>query len=434
MADKPVRTTGRGAGGPPADQPLVWRNLACILLFEAAWGLSQGVAFRDTVMARYLDYLAMPSRVVAMLPAIFTLGLCVVQPLSAVMLQDTPGRARRLVGIYCLCGLTLSGMGLTVFLPESVGPAACAAAFLAVFVGHMCVMGFGEPHYIAIVYHTAPAKARGRVFASCLAMVGVGGIVGGWLARTGLAQIDSPDVFGWLLLASGVILTVGVLVMLFVDESRLAAPPAQRCTFSILLRQRTPAFLARPGFVLYVLGYAGMWILVTAPAFLTNYIRSVLPAESETIIGELTIVTFVVMTVGSLASGWLADRIGFRAYVVLGFLTQAAAYAAVATFPLSKPLALGLYATTALSWAVLVVGGTPILCSLVPDARVAELTAVMAVMSCLPRLAIPFALGWLRDATGSYVPLFWSLAGIACLSALFVWLAMARASSVQSSR
>ena len=381
------------------------------------------MSHRDTVMARYVKFLDMPSRVVALIPVIFTLGLCVLQPISAVLLHDSRGRARRMAFIYCLMGVSFAMMAGAIFLPDSVGPVGHLVPYFGAYVGAMCCMGFGEPHYASLVYHTAPQNALGRIFTLYAAALGVGGIAGGCVCRFVLDRLTVPTSFGVLTLATAVGMALAGTPLLLFDDSRRGPSVTPPATLRVLLRERLRSFVARPGFVAYLAARTGIWLLLGCAPFITNHIRAELPSEGEAIVGELVVVMYVMMTFGSLASGWLADRVGFRPFLIAGLLLVGVGYGGLALVDLTRTSALALYGVTMMIWPVLVVGGTPYMRTIIPDARVTELVAVSAVLTCLPRIAVPLGLGYLRDAMDSYTPLLLCVTVLACLTAVMVYVA-----------
>ena len=266
-------------------------------------------------------------------------------------------------------------------------------------------------------------NALGRIFTLYAAALGVGGIAGGCVCRFVLDRLTVPTSFGVLTLATAVGMALAGTPLLLFDDSRRGPSVTPPATLRVLLRERLRSFVARPGFVAYLAARTGIWLLLGCAPFITNHIRAELPSEGEAIVGELVVVMYVMMTFGSLASGWLADRVGFRPFLVAGLLLVGVGYGGLALVDLTRTSALALYGVTMMIWPVLVVGGTPYMRTIIPDARVTALVAVSAVLTCLPRIAVPLGLGYLRDAMDSYTPLLLCVTVLACLTAVMVYVA-----------
>ena len=185
----------------------------------------------------------------------------------------------------------------------------------------------------AVLMASEHAPREKRTFFASFAQLGSpAGLILSLLAFRAVASMDKEVFFswGWRLpfLASAVLLIVGMVIRLGVDESpEFEQVKAQHRTAALpvaeVVRDAWPTVLLCLG--ANVIGVAGAWFVNT---FMLNYTTQTLGLDRALILDCLFIVAFIQLGT-QLASGWFAQRIGSGR-----FLKTAALLAMLSPYPM----------------------------------------------------------------------------------------------------
>ncbi|AKJ69585.1 MULTISPECIES: MFS transporter [Pandoraea] len=244
-------------------------------------------------------------------------------------LGDRIGRKRALVATLLIMGLGTVGIG---FLP-TYASAGVLAPVLLVVMRVVQGIAIGGEWGGAVLMAGEHAPGQRRTFLASFAQLGSpAGLILSLLAFRAVTAMDKTAFldWGWRLpfLASAVLLIVGLLVRLGVNESpEFEAVRRERRTATLpiaeVVRNAWGTVLLCLG--ANVIGVAGAWFV---NAFMLNYTTQTLGLDRTLILDCLFIVAFIQFFT-QLASGWLGQRIG-----PVRFLKAAAALAMLSPYPM----------------------------------------------------------------------------------------------------
>jgi MFS family permease len=225
-------------------------------------------------------------------------------------LGDRIGRKKALVATLAIMGVGTVGIG---FLP-TYASAGVLAPVLLVLLRIAQGIAIGGEWGGAVLMASEHAPREKRTFLASFAQLGSpAGLILSLLAFRTVAAMDKDAFFawGWRLpfLASAVLLIVGLLIRMGVDESpEFEQMKAQRRTAALpvaeVVRDAWRTVLLCLG--ANVIGVAGAWFVNT---FMLNYTTQTLGLDRALILDCLFVVAFIQLAT-QLASGWFAQRIG----------------------------------------------------------------------------------------------------------------------------
>jgi NNP family nitrate/nitrite transporter-like MFS transporter len=226
------------------------------------------------------------------------------------------------------------------------------------------------------------------------------GIAGAGNSGTLLATLFAPRLaerFGWQTTFGIAILPLAAVLVLFAiiarDSPRRVAPATLRDYRSVLRESDTLSLSW-----LYSLTFGGF---VGFASFLTTFFHDAYHV-SRVDAGDLTTVVVVAGSLLRPIGGWLSDRVGGYRILVLLLASVGACLAVVAFLPRLS------IAVATLFVAIGLLGmGNGAVFQLVPQRfpdRIGIVTGVVGAAGGLAGFFLPFLLGALRDATGSYSP------------------------------
>jgi MFS transporter, ACS family, tartrate transporter len=354
--------------------------------------------------------------------SIFYLGYVLISVPSALAMYRF-GARRWLACIMVCWGL---GAAAKAF---ATGPATLSTIR---FIEGTAQAGFfpGVIYYLTLWF---PAQYRARALAWFLVSIPVSAVIGGPVAVT-LLKLDGLlglSGWQWLFLIEGLptvlfgLIAVSVLVdrpedaNWLTDEARRELltvikdqPRVGRRSFMIALRDKRTFVLAAIFFLL-ILGVLG-------PAY---WMPQILKSHglSDTQVGWVSAGPYLVAAVAMVVSGQLMDRTGGHVlYLAAACLIAAAGFAFSVFYEALLPALIGL--TIALAGLG---AARPAFFSIPPKfltgLAAAGSLALINSAGSLGGVVGPFAVGWLKDATGSFRAGLYSLAGALVLAALLAF-------------
>jgi MFS family permease len=409
----------------PPGAPLVdrhrRRNLSLWLVCEAVWGF--GFAFISTgaLMPFYLRELGASPALIGALPAVWVLTTAGVQLVAAHRTEHMVVKKRFGVAIHYPCALAVVAMGVCAWHEETLGPGVCIAVALAMMgVVGLCI-GIASPLWMAMYAKLFPQGKRGVFLGYIFVMVALSGVAGAAVAERLLSALPFPRSFAVGFLIAGPLLALSVTPILWLTEPVQHLEEARE-SFALFVGRLTRAARAQAGFVpflatrgLVCLGGMGAAFYAVAAKERFN-----LPDERAAV---FAMVALCAQMAGSLGTGAIGDRRGFRWAAPMGPLC-----AAVAAL-----LALGGRGPTAYH-AVFAVSGFGVGCEVVAVTNLAfefcPREDKSAFYALVQSVAAPFAAaapllgGWLaqRAAAGYGLVFQLTLVANAAAALLVAWL------------
>jgi NNP family nitrate/nitrite transporter-like MFS transporter len=312
-----------------------------------------------------------------LITAIPLLGGSLFRPLLGAVSERIGGRRTGLIGL-AITATTLAGAWLVAETP---------AHFM--FIGLMLgIAGASFAVALPLASRWYPPEYQGVAL----------GIAGAGNSGTLLATLFAPrlaESFGWQATFGIAILPLAAVFVLFAliarDSPRPIAPATLRDYRAVLSESDTLSLSW-----LYSLTFGGF---VGFASFLTTFFHEAYHV-SRVDAGDLTTVVVVAGSVLRPIGGWLSDRVGGYRILVLLLASVGACLTVVAFMPrLSVAVAMLFFATGLLGM------GNGAVFQLVPQRfpdRIGIVTGVIGAAGGLGGFFLPFALGAVRDATGSY--------------------------------
>jgi len=196
------------------------------------------------------------------------------------------------------------------------GTFALAAAVLAPLVsGVFC--GVSYTAWQQLLIRTVPERRRSGLFAArCVICCGLG-LAAGWAVKAILAARPGTEGYGLLYLCTFGGLAVSYVFFAMIRETPAEAPVLEGNPGLLANLRAMPGIIrSRPQLGLYLLAcvfYSG-WLI--ALPYLAIHARTVL-ARPESWLGELVAVQMAGALVGNLLAGWLGDRSGGKAVLMV---------------------------------------------------------------------------------------------------------------------
>jgi AAHS family 3-hydroxyphenylpropionic acid transporter len=331
-----------------------------------------------------------------------TIGL-VLGALGGGWLSDRLGRKPVLVGAVALFGLF------------SLATAASRSYELLLAARFLTGVGFGGamPNLATLAAEISPPQRRGATLTAIFCGMPAGGLVVSLVARLASPDLDWRTFF--LIGGLGPLAMVPVALLLLPETRPAVDPAADRNLLRGLLSERR----AGPTLLLW-----GVFVPTAAILFLSlNWLPTLIVDKGLAVAdGFAAAVLFnLSAAVGTLALGWITDRLGWRWPLALAYLALAAAMAALGAAT-QAPVIFGLSAVAGFT----VVGSQFALYALPPALYPPQLRAAGAGAAIgvgrLGSIAGPLIGGGLRSAGATPGQVFLAMTPLALLAAIFLLL------------
>ncbi|HEY3703528.1 MAG TPA: MFS transporter [Terracidiphilus sp.] len=393
----------------------VYRKIAArlvpflILLYTVAVLDRVNISFAALTMNRDLG---VSDRMYGFAAGVFFLSYCLFQ-VPANMVLTRVGARRWLAVLMAVWGVVSMA---TAFVPNT-------AAYIAL----RAALGIAESgFYPGVIYYFTfwlPRRLRTRVLALFLLAFPLCNMIGSPISAHILLMDATGGLRGWqwvFLLEGAPAILLGILTWWVLADGPLSAPwlsPAERETVARDLAQDEVVHsVSSDRAWLKVAGDAAAYFMWSTGIYgLSFFLPKILVARGASPLstGWWATLTFAA---GALAMYWASHRRSYRVlpalFLAAGLGFGAAGYfhsvpGAVASFCLA---AMGLLSALPIFWSV----ATGRLSGKAAGAAIALVNSVGAVGA----FAGPYAMGWLRDATHSYVAGLWAIAGCLVLGGL----------------
>ncbi len=282
----------------------------------------------------------------------------------------------------------------------------------------LIAMGTYRSPAVALMPDVTPKPLRSKANAIINLMGALGGII--YLIITTFLYKTTSDVYVSYLpmfaIVGGIMLAALAVVMLFVDEPRLAAEqkayemahPEDNLTQTTESGEALPADVKKSlsfllvSIALWFIGYNGVstWFSVYA-------------AESWNMTLGQANTCLTIATAGAIVSyipvGNVASKIGRRKTIRFGTLLLSGSFAAAFGYNLISdqfsPILYALFVLVGLAWAAINVNSLPMVVEMCKGSEVGKFTGLYYTFSMSAQIATPIVAGWLLENIG-YMTLF----------------------------
>jgi MFS family permease len=375
-------------------------NFGAAVIDAAGWGVGMGLISATTILPLFVRHLTGSPVAVGLIQATMLFGWLVPGILVSGWVERLARVKAPVLWIAALerCMLLLM-VPLCLWLGRS-HPTALLACFFGCWLVMNAAMGANTPGYYKLIAKTIPVNLRGRVYGIGGAISGVLGVGAAFLAGWFLEHWGFPGAYAACFFVAFCVQSLTVAPLGFMREPVQppeAAPQRAPVWRSLLLlRQDARLFWLCAAVALFSLNQM-------AGGFYTLYAITRFGASDATV-AQFTAVLMGARVVAFLLVGWLGDRHGNRAALLL---STAAGIGCAAAAWLAPDLA-WMYAVFALNevaiqgWGVCSMNYVLELC---PPERSGTYTAVFGVVSGPFRVLLPLCGGVIVAALG-YQPVF----------------------------
>jgi len=406
---------------PGHEDPLsqIRHNFLALGVDYAGYLIGMSFASAATILPAFAAHLGASNVAIGGIPAVMTLGWFLPSLFTA---HHTERLSRRLPFVlrYTLWErVPLPLLAAVAWFLAEPFPALALALLFALLLVMTGVGGALMPAWLDIVGRTIPTSIRGRFFGVSNVAASVGGLVASTLAAYILAAVPPPRSYALCFLAGSVFI-VGAYVAL--AQVREPAGPGGGAALSLgQYLARMPALLRRDRDLLWFLVARGAGTFGgMATGFYTVYaLRAFGAADWQ--VGAFTTLLLGGQVVGNLGPGWLADRVGHRAVLMVGLSALAAGNALALAAHSVRGLE-PVFVLLGVHQASVHISARTILLELAPEAERPTYIGLTNTALAPLTFSAPIAAGLMADRLG--FPLIFGLAaamaalGVALLRAL----------------
>ena len=378
-----------------------------------------GLSFagQATILPAFAAHLGAPNVVIGAIPALMTVGWYL-PPLFVAGYTESLARKLPFIVRYTVWErvpyLVLAAVAL---LLAERAPGLSLAVFLAMLLLIAGTGGVLMPAWMDVVGRAIPTRLRGRFFALTSMFAGVAGLGAGLVTAWILAAVPAPRSYGLCFLVAS-----GFLLLSYVALASVKEPPGPAGTpAASLARQlrRVPALLrANPNLAWFLTTRAFATVGGVAGGFYTVYAITVLGTPAWRA-GVFTTAIIVGKLAGDAVLGWVADRAGHRAVLIVGVAASVVGNAIALIAHSADALDL-VFALVGVQFAAHNVSGLNVLLEFAPSVAERPTYIGLGLTAVAPiAFVAPLAAGLLADAVGfRAVFLGAALGGLAALTIL----------------
>jgi MFS family permease len=350
------------------------------------------------VLPAFAAHLGAPNVVIGAIPGLMTLGWLLPSAFVAGHTQ-TLGRKLPFILRYTVWErapfLVLALVALFVAIPA---PRLALTLTLGLLLLATTVGGMLMPAWMDVVGRLVPTTLRGRFFAAANLLGSVGGLLASLATAYLLDVLTPPGSFGVCFLAGAGCLAIAYLVMTRIREPAGGdpVPPVPLATY---LRS-IPGLVRRdPDLGRYLAARAVSILGAMAPAFYTVFaLRS--HGAVDWHVGLFTGLLLSGQIVGTLVLGWLADRAGHRAALLVGMAAAVVSNALAVAAPALATFSVA-FVLTGINMAAVNISARTVLLEFAPTVAERPIYVGLGNTALAPvSLGAPVLAGLLADAAG----------------------------------
>jgi MFS family permease len=296
--------------------PDLRHNVAALGADYALFLIGLSFASQATILPAFATHLGASNLVIGAIPALMTLGWFLPSLLAAHHTRTLPRKlpfVLRYTGAERVPFLILAALAFTM---AEEAPRTTLALMLVLLLVITGTGGALMPAWMEIIAQTIPLHLRGRFFGLWSSVAGAVAFVGSFATAYVLSAIAAPASYGVCFLAAAACMGLSWIALALVRE-----PPAPTVSPPLPL----PGFFAMVldilradrNLVRFLVARAFMGVANMSGAFFTVYALRGLGAPAWQV-GVFTGALLLGQVVGNGALGWLADRMGGRAVLLVG--------------------------------------------------------------------------------------------------------------------
>jgi MFS family permease len=296
--------------------PGLRRNVTALGVDYALFLVGLSFASQSTILPAFASHLGASNLVIGAIPALMTLGWflpCLPAAHHTRVLTRKLPFVLRYTAAERVPFLVLA---LLAFTTAQAAPGLTLALMLGMLLVITTTGGILMPAWMDVVARTIPVQLRGRFFGAWSSVAGAAGFAGSFATAYVLGALAEPASYGVCFLAAAACMGLSWIALALVREPAAAAAPEP---------------LPLPGFLALVLGILRedtnlvrflvarccMGVAAMSSGFFTVYALRGLEAAAWQV-GIFTSALLLGQIVGNGALGWLADRAGGRAVLLVG--------------------------------------------------------------------------------------------------------------------
>jgi MFS family permease len=273
-------------------------------------------ASQSTILPAFATHLGASNLVIGAIPALMTLGWYLPCLPAA---RHTRSLERKLPFVLRYTGAERVPFLVLAVLAFAVADRAPAATLALMLLMLLVITGTGGvlmPAWMEVVAKTIPVSLRGRFFGVWSSVAGAAGFGGSLATAYVLATVAAPASYGVCFLAASACMGLSWIALALVEEPEGPATPdplALRGFMALVME----ILKSDRNLVRFLLARACMGVASMSGAFFTVYALRDLAAPAWQV-GVFTSALLLGQVAGNGALGWLADRVGGRAVLLVG--------------------------------------------------------------------------------------------------------------------
>jgi MFS family permease len=291
-------------------------NVAALGADYALFLVGLSFASQATILPAFAAHLGASNLVIGAIPALMTLGWFLPSLLAAHHTRTLPRKlpfVLRYTGAERVPFLILAVLAFTV---AERAPGTTLALMLLLLLVITGTGGALMPAWMEIIARTIPVALRGRFFGLWSSVAGAMGFAGSFGTAYVLGAMAAPASYGVCFLAAAAFMGLSWIALALVREAPAPAasePLALGGFFALVLG----ILRADRNLVRFLVARSFMGVANMSGAFFTVYALRGLGAPAWQV-GVFTSALLLGQVAGNGALGWLADRVGGRAVLLVG--------------------------------------------------------------------------------------------------------------------
>ncbi|MBI1735024.1 MAG: MFS transporter [Candidatus Rokubacteria bacterium] len=288
-------------------------------------------ASQSTILPAFAVHLGAPNVVIGAIPAVMTVGWFLPSLFVAAHTESLPRRLPFVLRYTLWERVPFLLLALAAFVLADRAPALALAVLLASLLVIAGVGGLLMPAWMDVVGRAVPTVFRGRFFAMVTALSSAAALGGSFLTAWVLGAVRAPISYGVCFLIAAVFMGLSYVALLAVREPPGSVVAAPRTLRGYL--RGIPGLLRRDRNFSWYLGARAFALCGgMGSAFFTVYALGRYDAAPWQV-GYFTTLLYAGQIAGTLALGWIADRVGHRLVILLGVAAMLVANAVALAAP-----------------------------------------------------------------------------------------------------
>lgn len=286
-------------------------------LHEFFWGFGSAFHTVYAVVPLFLKELGSPEVIATSSAGLFSIIIAMPMLLIAALTRNITNMKKMVISVHCLILLVAFLMGYVfTFSKFGVNPNAWKIYF-SLFIAYALSIGIIVPIWADFLEKTTKRSLRGKFFGVGFAFNSLGAFGGGIVLKYLLeTEITFPRNFGFGFIILFISLSLGTVVFYFYKEKNYNRPAK---SFKAFKKETKEIITNRPNFHRYL--FSRVFYCATLPALglYAIYCQNKFNFDISEV-GSFTILNVISMGVSSYVSGYIGDKHGHKASMLLAYL------------------------------------------------------------------------------------------------------------------